>query len=127
MDKLDMMTQKISRALAKEKTVLDGEYYCLHHPNALVKKYKKICDCRKPKPGLIFDAAEDHELNLKDCYFVGDALSDVKAGRAAGCKTVLIGQMTDLLNRVIKQQHAEPDYMVRNFNDVPDLIRTSGQ
>ena len=48
------MNNKIKRALAKEGVSLDGEYYCLHSPRALIKKYKVNCDCRKPKPGLIY-------------------------------------------------------------------------
>ncbi|MDG6904992.1 MAG: HAD family hydrolase [Nitrososphaerota archaeon] len=119
---LQKMNQKIKRNLAKSGVSLDGEYYCLHHPNALIKKYKVNCDCRKPKPGLLLRAAKERRINLKDSYFVGDAISDVKAGKAAGCRTVLIGNMTDLLNRVITQEKAEPDYLIGSLKDVIGIL-----
>ncbi|MHB1868059.1 MAG: D-glycero-alpha-D-manno-heptose-1,7-bisphosphate 7-phosphatase, partial [Nitrososphaerales archaeon] len=112
---LQRMNNKIKRALAKGGAVLDGEYYCLHHPQALIRKYRADCDCRKPKPGLILRAAREHDLDLKRSFFVGDALTDVQAGKAAGCKTVLIGQMTDMLNRMMKKQNAVPDFMIASL------------
>lgn len=48
------------------------------------------CDCRKPKPGMLIEAAKDHGLDLSQCYMVGDRWRDIDAGRAAGCRTVLI-------------------------------------
>ncbi len=53
------MNQKIKDELSKSGAAFDGEDYCLHHPNALVKKYKEVCDCRKPRPGLLLRAAKD--------------------------------------------------------------------
>ena len=119
---LEKMNDKIKKELSRSGVYLDGEYYCLHHPRALIKKYRLNCNCRKPKPGLLLQAAKDHKLDLSKSFFVGDALSDVKAGKAAGCKTVLIGSMTDLLNRVIKKEHAEPDYMVASLKEVVSLL-----
>jgi len=51
-------------------------------------------------------------------------LIDVRAGRAAGCKTILLGTMTDLLNRVIYEEKIRPDYIVRNISKVADLLST---
>jgi D-glycero-D-manno-heptose 1,7-bisphosphate phosphatase len=116
------MNKKIISELASVGTRLDGEYYCLHHPNALVAKYRKICGCRKPKPGLLIRAAEEHDLNLEKSYFVGDSLIDIKAGRAAGCKTILVGTLTDLLNRVMLEEKVRPDYIVHNISKIPNLL-----
>lgn len=116
------MNAKIKGELSSVGCSFDAEYYCLHHPHALIKKYKVECDCRKPKPGLLLRAAREHGLDLRNSYFVGDALIDVKAGKAAGCKTVLIGSMTDLLNRTIERERAEPDYMVGNLKEVVDVL-----
>jgi len=117
------MNEKIKKELAKGGAFLDAGYYCLHHPSALIKKYRKNCDCRKPKPGLLLRAAKEHDLDLKESFFVGDSLIDVKAGRSAGVRTVLVGTMTDLLNRVIEEEDARPDYIVGKFTDVAGLIR----
>ncbi len=119
---LSRMNRKIRTKLASEGARLDGEYYCLHHPNALIAKYKVNCECRKPKAGLLLMAAKEKGLNLQKSYFVGDSLLDIKAGKAAGCKTILVATMTDLLNRVIVQENAKPDYMIANINKIPDLL-----
>jgi D,D-heptose 1,7-bisphosphate phosphatase len=116
------MNEKIKAELGKSGARLDGEYFCLHHPNALIVKYKKECDCRKPKPGLLIQAAEEHHLNLGKSYFVGDSLIDIKAGIAAGCQTILVGTLTDLLNRVIIEEKAKPDHIVGNVSKIPDLL-----
>lgn len=116
------MNNKIKRALAKGGESLDGEYYCLHHPRALIKKYRGDCNCKKPKPGLLLRAAKEYNLDLRKSFFVGDAISDVQAGKVAGCKTILIGQMTDLLNRMMKKHHAMPDFMIGSLAEIGDII-----
>jgi D-glycero-D-manno-heptose 1,7-bisphosphate phosphatase len=69
---------------------LDGFYYCPHHPNADLEVYRVDCDCRKPKPGLIIRAARDHDAALENSIMVGDRITDIIAGAAAGCRTVLV-------------------------------------
>ena len=54
---------------------------------------KLKCACRKPKPGLILQAKEDFDLKTSKCYMIGDGLTDIKAGQAAGCKSILIGEL----------------------------------
>lgn len=117
------MNSKLERELAKKGCKLDGTYYCLHHPSALIRKYKKNCDCRKPKPGLILEAAKDLDIDLKGSYFVGDSLGDVKAGKAVGCKTVLVGHVTDFLNRMIEKEKTEPDFMIPSLKEMPGLLQ----
>jgi D-glycero-D-manno-heptose 1,7-bisphosphate phosphatase len=123
MAELERMNGKIRKELAKSGAFLDAEYYCLHHPNALVKKYRTVCDCRKPKPGLMLRAAREIGLELGASYFVGDGLVDVKAGRGAGCKTILVGHVTTFLTRMMEEQGATPDYMVSSLREVPDLLK----
>lgn len=62
---------------------VDGIYICPHRPD-------EECDCRKPKPGLLYQAADELGIDLTSSYLVGDALSDVEAGLAAGCTPVLV-------------------------------------
>ncbi len=116
------MKKKLERELAKKGCSLDGEYYCLHHPAALIRKYKVKCVCRKPKPGLLLRAASENKIDLKKSLFVGDALVDVKAGKAAGSKTILISHMTDFLNRMMEKENAFPDYLVSSLKDIPSLL-----
>ncbi len=65
-------------------------YFCPHHPRASVDEYRIDCDCRKPKPGLLRRAAAEHGLDLRASYMIGDRITDIIAGAAAGCQTVLI-------------------------------------
>lgn len=119
----ERMNAVVRRELAAKGGKLDGEYYCLHHPDALVKKYRLDCGCRKPKPGLLLKAAEENGIDLASSYFVGDALVDVKAGRAAGCKTILLGHVTAFLAEMIEKEDAKPDYVLPSLRQVPDLLR----
>jgi histidinol-phosphate phosphatase family protein len=124
---LEKMNAKIRRELADHGTELDGEYYCLHHPDALIEKYKVACDCRKPKPGLFFRASRDKGIDLKGSFFVGDTLTDVKAGKRAGCRTILVGHLTAYLATLIEEEDAAPDYVVGSLKEVPGLLRKVGR
>jgi D-glycero-D-manno-heptose 1,7-bisphosphate phosphatase len=76
--------------LADEGVRLDGFYYCPHHPDGCIAAYATACDCRKPFPGLLMQAASDYAVELQASWMIGDILHDVEAGRRAGCRTILI-------------------------------------
>lgn len=80
----------IQESLAKEGARIDETYYCPHHPEGIIKEYKKDCDCRKPKPGMILSAARDLDIDLKSSFVIGDRNIDVEPGKRVGCKTVLL-------------------------------------
>lgn len=65
-------------------------YFCPHHPHANVEAYRVDCDCRKPKPGLLRRAAAEQGLDLQQSFMIGDRITDIVAGAAAGCKTVMV-------------------------------------
>lgn len=81
--------------LGAEGAYLDAIYYCPHHPHkgydGEVPELKIDCDCRKPKPGMLLKAAEEFNIDLSQSWMIGDGENDIKAGKAAGCKTALIG------------------------------------
>jgi D-glycero-D-manno-heptose 1,7-bisphosphate phosphatase len=120
----ERMNGMVRDELADHGGSLDAEYYCLHHPDALVQKYRLDCDCRKPKPGLLLRAAKENEIDLGSSFFVGDALVDVKAGKAAGCGTILLGHVTTFLTRMIEKEDARPDFVLPSLRQVPDLLRS---
>jgi D-glycero-D-manno-heptose 1,7-bisphosphate phosphatase len=76
--------------LAREGAYVDAIYYCPHHPSEGLGRYRQECDCRKPRTGSLKRAAADLGLDLRQSYCVGDKKSDLEAGRAAGCRTVLV-------------------------------------
>ncbi|MBD3259013.1 D-glycero-beta-D-manno-heptose 1,7-bisphosphate 7-phosphatase [Candidatus Woesearchaeota archaeon] len=78
-------------SLMREKGIkIDGMYFCPHHPEKAVGKYKIVCDCRKPKIGMIECAAAEHDIDLSQSYVIGDKTADIEMGRRAGCKSILV-------------------------------------
>lgn len=75
--------QYMKDELARYSAHVDAIYYCPHHPD-------DGCQCRKPKPGLLLQAAKELSINLSRSYTVGDGEIDIKAGKAASCRTVLV-------------------------------------
>lgn len=63
---------------------IDKIYVCPHD-------YSDHCDCRKPRPGMLFQAAQEHDVDLPNSWMIGDSPTDIEAGRAAGCKTAYVG------------------------------------
>jgi D-glycero-D-manno-heptose 1,7-bisphosphate phosphatase len=98
--------------LAKQGARIDAFYYCPHHPEALVEQYRRICDCRKPKPGLLLRAIADFNLNANLCYMVGNEFRDVEAGWRAGCRQCfLITQ-----GSILQDSHSNCQFrLVRNL------------
>lgn len=95
-DKLTEIHQKMETLLGNNGAYIDDLYYCPHHPHSgyegEIKALKIDCDCRKPKPGMLLQAAKEHHINLSDSWMIGDSESDILAGKAAGCKTAYIGK-----------------------------------
>ena len=69
---------------------IDAVYYCPHHPSEGAPPWRAVCDCRKPKPGMILRAQREHDLDLKSSCVVGDSVVDIEAGAAAGVPGVLV-------------------------------------
>lgn len=94
-EELQEIHNKMETLLGLEGVYLDGIYFCPHHPHkgyeGEIPELKFDCDCRKPKPGMFLKAAEDFNIDLSQSWMIGDGENDIKAGRAAGCKTALIG------------------------------------
>ena len=101
---------------------LDAFYYCPHHPEATVIEYKMVCCCRKPRPGMLKKAQNDFNLNLETSFLIGDRITDVAAGRAAGCKTILFGQNPYAFERNVSPEKfdsgIQPDYRCKNWLEV---------
>ncbi|MBR1697415.1 MAG: D-glycero-beta-D-manno-heptose 1,7-bisphosphate 7-phosphatase, partial [Anaerovibrio sp.] len=92
-DELDTIHKKLETELGLKGAYIYGLYYCPHHPHkgyeGEVPELKIECECRKPKPGMLLKAAEDFNIDLSQSYMVGDSENDIKAGMAAGGKSIL--------------------------------------
>lgn len=94
-EELQTIHDKMETELGKDGAFLDGIYICPHHKDKGFEgerpEYKFDCDCRKPKPGMLVQAAKDFNIDLSQSYMIGDSSRDVESGLAAGCKdSVLI-------------------------------------
>ena len=107
-EELQEIHNKMETRLGEAGAYIDAIYYCPHHPHkgydGEVAKLKVQCTCRKPKPGMLFDAAEDFNIELGDSWMIGDSESDIAAGRAAGCKTALITEKEEAFGQDISEK-----------------------
>jgi len=87
---VDALHQHLDEELAALGTGVDGYYFCPHHPEHGIGPYKLECECRKPLPGMLLQAAADHGIDLSRSYMIGDKLVDVTTGIKAGCRPLLI-------------------------------------
>ena len=103
---LDAVHERVAELLRTAGVELDGVYYCHHHPD-----FTGPCDCRKPAPGLLLDAAAALDLDLAASWMVGDADTDVTAAHAAGAKAVLVEHPHTAHRRrgAVTPEHTAPD------------------
>lgn len=80
---LQKINGTLKQKLAARNAFLDSIYYCPHHP-------EDQCVCRKPKLGMFDQAVQEHKINLKKSFVIGDRELDIQAGKAAGCRTILV-------------------------------------
>ena len=96
---------------------VDAVYYCPHHPTAGDGALTISCDCRKPQPGMLLQAAAEMNIALEQSFMVGDTVSDLASGQAAGCRTALV--LTGHGSKAEKQLNGhsiQPDYVA------PDIL-----
>lgn len=114
-NELDEIHNKMETLLGEYGAYIDGLYYCPHHPHKGYEgerpEFKIECECRKPKPGMLLQAAKDFNIDLKESWMIGDGENDIEAGKNAGCKTVLIGN-----------QNYKQEYTVLSLKEFTDKI-----
>lgn len=100
-------------------------YYCPFLAEAKVSRYRLDSPLRKPAPGMLLQAARDHELDLSSSYMIGDKIDDILAGKAAGCRTVLVrtGQGRDSETR-LADGPTRPDHISDDLGAASELIAT---
>lgn len=110
-----LIHKKMETLLGKEGAFIDRIYFCPHHPekghDGEISELKIPCFCRKPNPGMLFRARDELNVDLAASWMVGDSNADIQAGRAAGCKTVFLGE-----------SHPLADYCCSNAAQAVDFI-----
>lgn len=100
-EEVEQMHEKIETLLGEQGAFVDDIFYCPHHTDkgfdGEIPELKFDCDCRKPKPGMLLQAAEKYNIDLVQSYMIGDGMNDVEAGKRAGCMSILLGESSDVI------------------------------
>lgn len=124
-DGLETINQKLWDELQSHLALYDALYFCPH-----TAEDNEKCACRKPQPGLVYQAAQDFNIDLNVSYFIGDKLSDIETGKRSGCKTVLVltGRGRQTLEKLKAIQQVYPDHVCETLQDavmwIQSLIET---
>ena len=113
-ERVESVNDELRRQLRRAGVELAGVFVCPHHPD-------DGCACRKPAPGLLWRAAKRLSLDLRDSYLIGDRPSDIGAGRAAGCRTIWLGQGRDW-----SDPEPRPDAIVGDLGAAASVILAGG-
>lgn len=116
---LDRVAYHLARLTESLGVEMAGFYACPHLPDG-VNEYALECECRKPAPGLILRAASDLRLDPGECWMVGDTWMDVAAGRAAGCRTIMLGP--EHVTAAGLPDDRRPDHAVRDLDEAAAII-----
>lgn len=126
LDDLERVNSRLKDLLEEGEGGWDALYYCPHHPEKTENscdEFVEKCVCRKPLPGMLLNAAEDLQIRLEDSWMVGDGIVDVQAGRAAGCRTILISNMKlDILEHMFQMKEDMPDLIAADLEEALHAI-----
>ncbi len=122
--------QEINSALLSllkaEGILVDRLYYCPHHPDAIVPEYKKACECRKPKTGMIVRAEQELHVMARGAYMIGDKLTDIELAENFGGRGILLltGYGKQELKKLDPNKH-HPAYIGKDILDAVEWIKKS--
>ena len=117
---LENLKSKVTEMLGARGVELDAILCCPHHPEGKVPPFNVECECRKPKPGLILQAAADFDIDLSASWMIGDILNDVEAGNRAGCRTILLDNGNETEWEF--SEHRTPTAVVASFQEAVNVI-----
>lgn len=123
---LKAINEKLASLLAAEKAAWDDLRFCPHFPGAVIKKneYTITCECRKPKPGMLLAAAQEFNIDLPASWMVGDGLNDVQAGKAAGCRSILVTRLKlEQVERFFSLENCRPERIAGNLMEAAEIIQ----
>jgi len=115
--------KKLLEELGRDGARVDRIYYCPHHPTSGNSPYNIVCECRKPKPGMLRWGAEELGIDLSRSFVVGDSIVDIQAGQAVGATTVLVltGHGRSSLQQC-KQEGIAPDHVGETLREAAEFI-----
>lgn len=113
---------RVYALLGEAGVSVDAVYICNHHPQGVVPELAVECGCRKPKPGLLLRATQDHNIDLATSLLYGDKASDVQACIAAGCKSMILLHDKDTPEKVLEAKNTPADFKVTSHKEACEII-----
>jgi D,D-heptose 1,7-bisphosphate phosphatase len=111
---------------ANPAAVIDRHEFCPYHPQAVIERYRQESELRKPRPGMILNAAGELELDLRSSWLIGDAPRDIEAGKAAGCHTILFHDPSlPASHAAAEEGPVQPDFIASTLGEAIDHIERS--
>ncbi|MCF7957613.1 MAG: HAD-IIIA family hydrolase [Phycisphaerae bacterium] len=118
-EKLRVINDHLHTLLIKQGAYLDGMYYCPYHPDGKVAKYRTESELRKPRPGMLLQASEDLEIDLSQSWMIGDDDRDIMAGRAAGCRTIMLKAQGSPL---VRKGEVVADHKAKDLQEAANIV-----
>ena len=115
--------QKMESTFVKHQVKLDDQYYCLHHPDAKNPKYKKNCQCRKPKIKLVTESIKAHHIDLQKSFFIGDGIVDLQLAKRVKCRSIFIGNINSTILKVFQEKNISPFYIAHDLLEAAKYIK----
>ena len=118
---LEQIHNRLEQSLAEKGAYLDRIYFCPYHPDAVIPKYRRESDWRKPAPGMLLAAAKEFDIELNQSWMVGNSARDIEAGQRAGCKTIRIDNPAR--RKPTEKNEPAPDYKGVNLKEAVNIIK----
>ena len=117
---VDAVNEKINQILSEYKVKIDAFYYCPAHPDY---SSEEECECRKPSPKLLLEAASEFNVDLQSSYFIGDTIADIQCGKNAGIKTILVktGKGEESFS-ILQKENNFPTFVAENLLNASKFI-----
>lgn len=126
-ERLAQITKRLDELLSAQGASLAASYYCPHHPDYGGERYQRDCACRKPRSGMLEQAAREHGLDLASSWIVGDSLRDLEAGAAVGAHGILVSTGKGSAQyAAARERHAVPEHYVPDLSAAARVILGRG-
>ena len=116
---LNQIHDHLKSLLGREGAYIDRIYYCPYHPEAVVDQYRRDSDLRKPKPGMLYLAEKELDIDLDHSWIVGDDDRDIETGRTVGCRTIMLESRGSSL---VRKGQSNPNFTAVNLQEAANLI-----
>jgi D-glycero-D-manno-heptose 1,7-bisphosphate phosphatase len=123
-EQLSEIHRHFTRILREENARIDAIYYCPHHPDFGEPRYNKNCDCRKPNTGMITQAVDDLDIDVKSSFVIGDRLIDIQLGNTIGATSILV--LTGYGKQELeycRQQNVHIDFIAQDLFDAMNYVK----